>query len=130
MLRAIRRMPEPKLHRRIVGVNEPVSGRNLIMVKAVETKTTTTATNPTTEDLSRQVDALKADISRLTETLGDFGKSKGREYQAEAKRRAYELRDEAQGHVDDLESYVRTNPAQALGIAAGIGLLIGLFSRR
>jgi len=101
------------------------------MVKAVDTNApTTAATKPTTEDLSRQVEALKADISRLTETLSDYGKSKGRAYQAEAKRRAYELRDDAQGHVDDLEAYVRTNPAQALGIAAGIGLLIGLFSRR
>ena len=102
------------------------------MVKAVETNNPgdTTKSNPTTEDLSRQVDTLKSDIARLTESLGDFGKAKGNYYKTEAERRAYEMRDQAQGHVDDLETYVRTNPAQALGIAAGIGLLIGLFSRR
>ncbi|SPJ23101.1 DUF883 family protein [Palleronia abyssalis] len=101
------------------------------MVKAVSNDEMNPAkSNPTTEDLSRQVDALKADISRLTETLGDYGRTKSREYQGEARRRANEIRDEAQGRVDDIEAYVRQNPAQALGIAAGVGLLIGLFSRR
>lgn len=89
-----------------------------------------TGRNPTTEDLSRQVDALKADITRLTETLGDYGKAKSNHYRSEAQRRADELRNEAQGRMQDVEVYVRQNPAQALGIAAGVGLLIGLFSRR
>lgn len=89
-----------------------------------------TTRNPTTEDLSRQVDALKADIARLTESLGGYGKAKGEQYRTEAQRRAEELRKEAQGRIEDVELYVRQNPAQALGIAAGVGLLIGLFSRR
>ncbi len=86
--------------------------------------------NPTTEDLSRQVEALKADVARLTNSLGAFGRAKGRQYQAEAQRRANQYRDEAQGRADEIEAYVHQNPATALGIAAGIGLLIGLFSRR
>lgn len=100
---------------------------------ANDPKTTTktaAATAPSTEELSRQVETLKEDISRLTETLGSYGRSKGREYRAEAQRRATHYRDEAQGRVDEIEAYVHQNPAQALGIAAGIGLLIGLFSRR
>lgn len=88
-----------------------------------------TTRNPTTEDLSRQVDALKADIARLAETLGDYGKAKSDHYRTEAQRRAEDLRAEAQGRLEDVEVYVRQNPAQALGIAAGVGLLIGLFSR-
>lgn len=99
-----------------------------------ETKTTTkrktTAPAATTEDLSRQVETLKEDIARLTETLGVYGRSKGQEFRAEAQRRADRYRHEAQGRVDEIEAYVHQNPAQALGIAAGIGLLIGLFSRR
>ncbi|SFH04267.1 Membrane-anchored ribosome-binding protein, inhibits growth in stationary phase, ElaB/YqjD/DUF883 family [Palleronia marisminoris] len=89
-----------------------------------------TTRNPTTEDLARQVDALKADISRLTESLGEFGKAKSQQYRTEAQRRAEGLRDQAQGRMDEVEVYVRQNPTQALGIAAGVGLLIGLFSRR
>ena len=89
-----------------------------------------TTRNPTTEDLSRQVDALKADIARLTESLGDYGKAKSQQYRSEAQRRAEDLRSEAQGRIEDVELYVRQNPTQALGIAAGVGLLIGLFTRR
>ena len=85
---------------------------------------------PNSEDLSAQVDLLKSDIARLTETLGEYGRAKGREYQGEARRRAEDLRSDAQEKVDDIEAYVRHNPAQALGIAAGVGLLIGLLSRR
>ncbi len=102
-------------------------------VKSTTTKSTATtarATTPSTEDLSLQVEALKADISRLTETIGAYGRAKGTQYRAEAQRRADHYRDEAQGRVDEIEAYVQHNPAQALGIAAGIGLLIGLFSRR
>ncbi|QFU10203.1 hypothetical protein PARPLA_00232 [Rhodobacteraceae bacterium THAF1] len=104
------------------------------MVKAVDTNVPhaaqTGAGNTSTEDLQRQVEMLKSDISKLTESLGDYGRTKGREAQAEARRRADELRSEAQAKYDDVESYVRENPAQALGIAAGIGLLIGMLSRR
>ena len=97
--------------------------------------------DPTTEDLARQVEALKADISRLTESLGDYGRSKGRRYKTEAQRRASGLRRDAEDRAnalrheagdryDEIEQYVQENPATALGIAAGIGLLIGLMTRR
>ncbi len=91
---------------------------------------TGTAKEPSYDDLSRQVDALKSDIKRLTESLGDYGRAKGRYYQGEAQRRADHMRDEAQEKADEIEAYVHENPARALGIAAGIGLLIGLLSRR
>lgn len=88
------------------------------------------AKGPSYDDLSRQVETLKSDIRRLTESLGDYGRAKGRQYQSEAQRRADHFRDEAQGKADEIEAYVHENPATALGIAAGIGLLIGLLSRR
>lgn len=96
---------------------------------------------PTSEDLSLQLELLKADIARLTETVADYGKAKGRRYAADARRTAADLRGQAEDQamalrgqaedkMDDVERYVRENPTTALGIAAGIGLLIGLFSRR
>ncbi len=88
------------------------------------------AREPSYEELSQQVDTLKSDIRRLTDSLGDYGKARGRYYQGEAQRRADHFRDEAQGKVDEVETYVHENPATALGIAAGIGLLLGLLSRR
>lgn len=98
-------------------------------------------TDPTTEDLARQVEALKADISRLTESLGEYGRATGRRYRTEAQRRASglrreaesradQLRHEAEDRYDEIEQYVQANPATALGIAAGIGLLVGLMTRR
>ena len=106
------------------------------MVQAVENdpldtaKMRTGVNKTTTEDLQRQVEMLKSDISKLTESLGDYGRGKSREVQEEARRRADALKSDAQEKYDDIEAYVRQNPAQALGIAAGIGLLIGMFSRR
>ena len=95
-----------------------------------KTTATTGSQSPSYEDLSRQVDTLKADIRRLTDSLGSYGKAKGRYYQGEAQRRADHFRDEAQGKADEIEAYVHENPATALGIAAAIGLLLGLLSRR
>lgn len=97
--------------------------------------------DPTTADLSRQVEELKADIARLTESLGDYGKAQGRRYATQARGKAQELqgkageqahalRSQAEGQIDDVEDYVRRNPFTAMGIAAAIGLLIGLFNGR
>ncbi len=97
--------------------------------------------NPSTEDLSRQVDLLKADIRRLTETITDMGKAKGRGYADEARRRANSVRTEAElraqemrGHadekMDEVEAYVRQNPTTALGIAALVGVIVGFMTRR
>ena len=103
------------------------------MVETIKTETPhaaqTRMSATTTEDLQQQVELLKAGISKLTESLGDYGRNKSREVQDEARRRADALRNDAQAKYDDIESYVRQNPAQALGIAAGIGLLIGLLRR-
>ena len=42
-----------------------------------------------------------------------------------------ELLDRAKDAADDAEKYVRRNPWQSLGIAAGVGLIVGvLLSRR
>ncbi|MBO3276585.1 DUF883 family protein [Pseudomonas schmalbachii] len=40
------------------------------------------------------------------------------------------VRDQGQAAVDATETYVRENPLQAVGIAAGIGFLLGLLVSR
>lgn len=85
------------------------------------------------EDLSAQIDLLKRDLSTLTHTLADFGVSKTHEATDTVKDKASELkaagRDkaiEAQLHAED---FIRNQPATALGIAAGFGFLVGMFTR-
>ncbi|TRD21679.1 DUF883 family protein [Palleronia caenipelagi] len=86
--------------------------------------------NPTTDDLARQMETLKSDLAQLTELMGDLGKAKGQEMRAKAEFKAQELRHEAENQLGELEAYVSRNPLQAMGIAAGIGLLIGFMGRR
>lgn len=86
------------------------------------------------EDLSKQIEVLKADISNLASSLGDFTKSKGEELKDNAKQKVQDTVDtgrekalEAQLQAED---FVRNQPATALGIAAGLGFVIGMISSR
>ena len=86
------------------------------------------------EDLSKQIEILKSDISSLTSTLGEYAKSKGAEATDTAKAKAQKVAEtgrdkavEAQLHA---EEFIRTKPATALGIAAGLGFLIGMITSR
>ncbi|NCO20752.1 MAG: DUF883 domain-containing protein [Rhodobacterales bacterium] len=100
-----------------------------------------TAKTPTIEDLSEQLEALKADIATLTHTIGDIGRSKGEEVAGTLRGQAEAARDAGAAQIADVqrqlvsgahdaEDYVRRNPATALGIAAGVGVLVGLISAR
>lgn len=99
------------------------------------------ADNPTTEDLAKQVEVLRGDVRLLTETLGEIGRGAGRDAKARIEKGAEDLRMRAElaatdararadTAIDDAERYVRRNPMTALGIAALVGLLFGLFSGR
>lgn len=86
------------------------------------------------EDLSAQIEVLKSDISSLTSALGNYGKSKGEAAAESAKRTAQQARSageekllESQAQAED---FIRKQPATALGIAAGVGFLIGLVTAR
>lgn len=96
---------------------------------------------PTVHDLSAQLDALKADIGTITSTLSDMGRAKGEEIGNQAKsaakaaqRKGEEAAEYATGKAHDAHDaandFVRSQPATALGIAAGIGFLVGMMSSR
>jgi uncharacterized protein YjbJ (UPF0337 family) len=70
-------------------------------------------------DLSDELDAIRADLQHLTATLGDA-----------AKRQAGRAQDNALEAMNSAESYIRQNPLQAVAIAAGLGFLYGVFTRR
>ncbi|MFC7705277.1 YqjD family protein [Plastorhodobacter daqingensis] len=98
-------------------------------------------TEPTTEDLARQMDALKGDLAKITETLSELGKAQGRALaddvraraeraRAEGERQAEYLQHRAEEMVDEAADMIRRQPAMALGLAAGVGFLVGLMTSR
>ena len=70
-------------------------------------------------DLSSEVDAIRDDVQKLAATIGDV-----------AKRQAGRAQDNAVDAMHTAENYIRQNPLQAVAIAAGLGFLYGLFTRR
>ena len=76
-------------------------------------------TSSATEDVSVQIDAIRADIQNLTSTVSRIAnKQLGR-----AQDRAIEAANEA-------EDAIRRNPLSAVAIAVGLGFLFGVFTRR
>ncbi len=102
---------------------------------------TAASNKATTDDLEAQIAALKADVAALTGTLKDMGIQKGVSLKSSAKDSAEALRKRGEDTAADLkksaqhyyataESQVRENPAAAIGIAAGVGFLVGLIMNR
>ncbi len=102
-------------------------------------------TAPSTDDLSEQVATLRKDVGALTELLGEFGKAQGEQLtkaakqkidtiSAESKARASAAADTASAQFSQAQAqandFVKTQPATALGIAAGFGFLVGFMSGR
>ncbi len=77
----------------------------------------------TVDDLAAQIDTLKSDLSKLTHTLADFGVAKTEAATASAKMKATEAQLQA-------EDFVRTQPATSIGLAAGLGFLVGMIASR
>jgi len=103
--------------------------------------TTQTKTDPTIEDLQEQITTLREDISALTTTLGNYGKARSEDLSASARAQAQRMAAmgeaglaDAQRQATDAysqaETRVRENPATAMGMAAGLGFLVGLIMGR
>jgi ElaB/YqjD/DUF883 family membrane-anchored ribosome-binding protein len=71
------------------------------------------------DDLATQVDAIRADLQNLTSTVSRIAKGQMNRAQDKAMETAYEA-----------EEAIRRNPLQAVAIAAGLGFLFGVFTRR
>lgn len=95
----------------------------------------------TNEDLAKQIDQLRTDLSDLGDILKSLTKqrveeTKGRAASAarHAQDRGREVLDEAAATLEGLEDQavrtVREKPAQSLAIAAGLGLLVGYLMNR
>lgn len=100
-----------------------------------------TKTNTDAQDLAAQIDALKADISRITSTLTEIGTAKKDAAVASAREGAATLRAEGAKQVEyaqaTAEEYgaqaadaIRRQPAAAVGIAVAAGFLAGMLTGR
>ncbi len=98
-------------------------------------------TEPTMEDLRKEMDVLKSDILALTQTLKGVGEAKGTEATDAMRDKVHQLQTRAANGADQAiaktedayrktEDKVRENPAAAVGIAAAAGFLVGLIANR
>lgn len=91
-----------------------------------------------TEDAARledQIATLRADLARIAETLVALGHGSRLGEAAEALRaegsaRLAEAGHSAEAALQDVTDYARQKPVQALAIAGGLGLLLGLLLGR
>lgn len=95
----------------------------------------------TADDLAEQLAALREDVARLSELLGQYGRERAGDAVDEAERRAAALRAEmdrqadrlgaqARKAGDDAEEFMRERPGMSLAIAAGLGFLVGFLTSR
>jgi ElaB/YqjD/DUF883 family membrane-anchored ribosome-binding protein len=71
------------------------------------------------DDLANQVDAIRADLQNLTSTVSRI-----------ANKQISRAQDKAIETASEAEEAIRRNPLQAVAIAAGLGFLFGVFTRR
>ncbi|WP_417587777.1 glycine zipper domain-containing protein [Pararhodobacter oceanensis] len=92
-------------------------------------------------DVAQQMAVLREDIAALTATVTEYGKAQGEALKASAGAKAAGLAEtganaagalkaQAEKSYSDAEEAVRGNPAAAVGIAAGVGFLVGMLTAR
>jgi len=97
------------------------------------------ATSPS--DIEAQLQQLREDIANLAKTVAAVGNEKATEVKGKARRAASDAadasmhmveaaREQALSYEKDLERQIRTNPIQSVAIAAGVGFLFALLTRR
>lgn len=72
-----------------------------------------------TEDLNAQIEAIRADMQNLSSTVSRI-----------ASKQMDRAQDKAMETKQDAEEAIKRNPLQAVAIAAGLGFLFGVFTRR
>lgn len=96
---------------------------------------------PLEQEMAARIAELRSEIASLTKTLSSLGAEKADDYRdaaeritaeaVSASRRAFgAARSEALSLEEGLERRVRENPLKAIGVAAGVGFLLALLTRR
>jgi len=77
------------------------------------------ATSKDAEDVNAQIEAIRADMQNLSSTVSSI-----------ASKQMNRAQDMAMDKKQDAEDAIKRNPLQAVAIAAGLGFLFGVFTRR
>ena len=92
-------------------------------------------------ELEQRIEDLKSELASVTRTLAAIGGQKAEDYRAGVEKLAADAvaaslnafdtaRSEAMSLEESFEEHVRAHPLRSIGIAAGIGFLFALVSRR
>ena len=84
----------------------------------------------TTGDVQADLEALRRDLASLTQTVASFGSGKFREASETSQQYMDTARERFMNAEEDIEAYVRAKPLQSLAMAAGVGYVLALLSRR
>ncbi len=84
-----------------------------------KTATGAGATRPEAEDMADHVASIREEIDSLKTTVTNIANRQMGRAQDKAMETAYEA-----------EEHIRKNPLQSVAIAAGLGFLFGIFTRR
>ena len=106
-----------------------------------QAKTNGTSKDISTGDVADQIDTLKADIATLTSLIGELSEAKtkdmrdkaydaGRKARETAYEKGHEARETAEAYYAEAEETVRRQPMASLGLAAGLGFLVGMMTAR
>jgi ElaB/YqjD/DUF883 family membrane-anchored ribosome-binding protein len=93
------------------------------------------------DDLERQFQIIRDDITKLTRLLREIGEAKAGETRDAAMAEATELLERSRAALDEgrmkarqatagVEDYIKEKPVQSALMALGVGFLIGLVTRR
>lgn len=72
-----------------------------------------------TDELAAQIEAIKAEMQNISTTMGRI-----------AEKGMHRAQDKALETKESAEEAIKQNPLQAIAIAVGLGLLIGILTRR
>lgn len=72
-----------------------------------------------TQDLAAQIEAIRDEMQNMSATMGRI-----------AEKGMHRAQDKAIETKESAEEVIKENPIQAIAIAAGLGLLIGILTRR
>ena len=100
-----------------------------------------TGQSSASQDVEAQISQLREDIAALTRSVAALGNEKAGDVRVKARRAATDAADASKNMVEaaqkqalswerDLETQIRTKPLQSIGIAASVGFLLALMTRR
>jgi ElaB/YqjD/DUF883 family membrane-anchored ribosome-binding protein len=92
--------------------------------------TSSANSSATGNDIQAELETLRSDIAALTQTVASFGSGKIRQAGETSQQYIESARETLVNAEEDLEAYVRAKPFQSLAMAAGVGYVLALLSRR